>query len=90
MVDRELGRPHKLWWLGWDEGVTLLRDAEGNWSETRFPVDADVSAASFALRGGFRRIVPADLHAELVAAGYGDYFIELDEYTDTMLEEYED
>ena len=87
---RKLGRPAKLWWLGWNEGVTLVRDANGVWSEQRFPVDASLQAASFVLRGGYRQIVPASVHSELVAAGYGSYFVELDEYATTYLSEFED
>ena len=90
VVDRELGRPAKLWFLSWNEGVTLARDADGVWRELRFEVDADLSAYSFVLRGGYRRIIPSVYRDELVAAGYGAYIVELDEYTDTYLYEFED
>lgn len=90
-ITRKLGRPAKLWWLGWDTGVTLVRTQEGAWLEIeQFPVDADLSAYSFVLRGGYEQIVPEDYYTELVAAGYGSYFTDLDEYTNTMLTEYED
>lgn len=76
----KLGRPYALWFVGRREGVTLLRDASGNWSEVTYPVDADVQAATYALRGGRRQVVPEAYYQELVAAGYGEFFESFDEY----------
>lgn len=68
----------------------MVRDAAGNWSELTFPTDASLRDYVFVLRGGYRRIVPENYYQELVAAGYGSYFEDLDEYTNTMLYEYEE
>lgn len=89
-VQRSLGRPAKLWWVRWGEGVTVARDVSGNWVELRYPVDEDLRQYVFVLRGGYREIVPEGFYNELVAAGYGSYFEDLDEYTDTYLFEFED
>lgn len=88
--DRELGRPAKLWFVSWDVGITLGRDADGVWHRLEWGMDSDYAAYTFLLRGGYRKIVPEAYYDELVAAGYGNYFIDLDEYTQTMLPEYED
>lgn len=88
---RKAGRPYKLWWVGWDEGIDVVRDASGNWSELTYPVDSVLTTDYvFVLRGGYRKIVPENYYQELVALGYGQYFVDLDEYTNTMLYEYED
>ena len=90
-IDREVGRSHRLWWVSWNEGVTVARDASGSWSEFTFPLDADLSNNYvFVLRGGYQRIVPENYYQELVAAGYGSHFVDLDEYTNSMLHEYEE
>lgn len=86
----KLGRPYKLWFEGWDAGITLGRDADGVWHRLQWGMDDEYASYSFLLRGGYRRIVPEDLYQELVAAGYGQFFIDLDEYTNTVLYEYED
>lgn len=88
--DYSLGRPFKLWFAAWNVGITLGRDADGVWHELDYGVDSDYQAYTFLLRGGYQRIVPEEYYTELVAAGYGSYFVDLDEYTNTMRYEYED
>jgi len=90
VIDREAGRSHKLWWVGWNEGITLARSGDGTWQELTFPVDQDLSSYSFVLRGGYQQVVPENYYTELVAAGYGSHFTDLDEYTNTILSEYEE
>lgn len=91
VVDREAGREgHRLWWLGWNEGVTLARDADGTWHELRFPVDGDLAGYSLVLRGGYEQVVDEAFYDELVAAGYGSHCRTDDEYTDTFLQRVED
>jgi hypothetical protein len=88
---RKAGRDHRLWWVGWDEGIDVVRDAAGNWSELVYPVDEVLTNDYvFVLRGGYRKIVPENYYLELVALGYGEYFENLDEYDNTMLYEYEE
>ena len=90
-TDRAAGRDHRLWWVSWDEGVTVARTAAGDWVELTYPVDDTLlEDYVFVLRGGYRKIVPESYYTELVAAGYGSYFEDLDEYTNTMLYEYEE
>lgn len=88
--DFELGRYGTLWWLGWNNGISLARDGNGTWSQVQYGIDDEYSSYTFLLRGGYQRIVPEAYYQELVAAGYGGYFRDLDEYTNTMLYEYED
>ena len=85
-----LGRPAKLWFVDWNVGITLARDNSGVWHELQYGMDSDYQQYSFLLRGGYQTIVPEAYYQELVAAGYGAYFKDLDEYTNTMLTEYED
>lgn len=90
VVDRELGRPHKLWFTGWNEGVTLVRDADGVWSEVRYPVDSTLADYVRALRGGYRQDLSDTDYTELVAAGYAAYIEVDDEYQGIYLRTLED
>lgn len=88
--DLGLGRPAKLWFVDWNVGITLGRDDTGQWHELEWGVDSDYQQYTFLLRGGYQSIVPEAYYDELVAAGYGAFFKNLDEYTNTMLTEFED
>lgn len=72
--EREYGRSHPLWWIGNNEGITLVRSDAGVWSEVTYPVDSTLTAASSVLRGGYVEEVSDEYYTELVAAGYGAYF----------------
>lgn len=74
-TSREVGRDHPLWWLDRDEGVTLIRSDAGVWSEVQSAVDSTLQAASAVLRGGYVQDVSDAHYTELVAQGYGSYFI---------------
>lgn len=73
VVDRGLGRPSKLWWTSWNEGITLVRDADGNWSEVRNRRDDVLADFTRTLRGGYRQDLSDTDYTELVAAGYAAY-----------------
>ena len=87
-----LGRPAKLWWVDWNEGLTLARSAPGVWEQLSYPVDEDLSAYSYVIRGGYSQIVPENIYQELVAEGFNSpgCWVFLDEYTDTYLYTVED
>lgn len=71
--EREYGRSHRLWWIGNNEGITLVRSDAGVWSEVTYPVDSTLTAASAVLRGGYTATVSDAYAAELTSAGYGAY-----------------
>jgi hypothetical protein len=72
--DREVGRPHRLWWVGFNEGITVVRDADGVWSEVTSRTDDSLQNDwAYVLRGGYRAEVPSAYYQELVDAGYGSY-----------------
>jgi hypothetical protein len=87
-----LGRPAKLWWVSWPEGLTLARSAPGVWEQLSYPVDEDLNAYSYVIRGGRQQIVPEEIYLELVAEGFDDpeCWVFLDEYTETFLQTVEE
>lgn len=59
-----------------DQGVTLVRDDAGEWTEVRgVLMDSQLQAYTLVLRGGYTIDVSEDTYDELVAAGYGSYFV---------------
>jgi hypothetical protein len=87
-----LGRPAKLWWVKWPEAIGLGRTAPGVWEQLSYPVDEDLNAYSFVIRGGYQQIVPENIYEELVALGFNapGCWVFLDEYTETFLQTLED
>ncbi len=51
-------------------GVTVLRSASGEWTETTTPTSTEIDQASRAFLGGHIHLVTEEEAAELFAAGY--------------------
>lgn len=64
----------KMFYVSFNEGITVVRNDEGVWSELDpFEVDAVVQSYDTVLTGGHVTEVSDAHYAELVAAGYGSY-----------------
>jgi hypothetical protein len=87
---RYSGRPNKLWFFSIQEGITLVQREDGSWFETTFEIDEELQKFPLVLAGGYQQFISEETYQSLVAAGYGQYVITFDEYTQTYLYEFED
>ena len=90
VTKRYSGRPNKLWFFAINEGVTLIQGEDGSWFTSTYEVDEDLQNYPLVLRGGYQQFISEETYQSLVVAGYGQYVITFDEYTNTYLYEFED
>jgi len=87
---RYSGRPNKLWFFSIDEGVTLIQRENGEWFTTTYEIDEDLQNYPLVLRGGYQQFISEETYQSLVAAGYGQFVVTFDEYTQMYYYEFED
>jgi hypothetical protein len=87
---RYSGRPSKLWFFAIEEGVTLIQRDNGEWFTSTYEIDEDLQNYPLVLRGGYQQFISEEAYQSLVAAGYGQFVVTFDEYTQTYYYQFED
>ncbi len=72
----KLGRGEDLWFVSYPWAKTVVKK-NGTWSTIVSPQDSSLKDYDRVLRGGYENPITEAEAAELTAAGYGDYIVEL-------------
>jgi len=70
------GREYDLWFVSYPIGKTVIKNND-TWSTVVVPYDPNLATYQRVLRGGYDEPITDAEAAELTAAGYGDYIVEL-------------
>jgi len=72
----KLGRGADLWFVSYPWAKTVVKK-NGTWSTIVSPQDDTLATYDRVLRGGYENPITDEEAAELTAAGYGDYIVEV-------------
>jgi hypothetical protein len=72
----KLGRQYDLWFVAYNWGKTVVK-SNGTWSTIVSPQDSSLADYDKVLRGGYDNPITDAEAAELTAAGYGEYIVEV-------------
>lgn len=72
----KLGRGEDLWFVSYPWAKTVVKK-NGTWSTIVSPQDSSLEDYDRVLRGGYENPITEEEAAELTAAGYGEYIVEL-------------
>lgn len=72
----KLGRGEDLWFVSYPWGKTVVKQS-GTWSTIVSPQDSTLDSYQRVLRGGYDEPITDAEAAELTAAGYGEYIVEV-------------
>lgn len=72
----KLGRGEDLWFVSYGWGKTVVKK-NGTWSTIVSPQDDTLKDYDRVLRGGYENPITESEAAELTAAGYGEYIVEV-------------
>ena len=72
----KLGRGEDLWFVSYPWGKTVVKQG-GTWSTIVSPQDSSLASYQRVLRGGYDNPITDAEAAELTAAGYGEYIVEV-------------
>lgn len=72
----KLGRDKDLWYVSYPWGKTVVKH-NGAWKTVVSPQDSFLQECTDVFRGGYDTPVTDAQAAELTAAGYGEYIVEL-------------
>jgi hypothetical protein len=72
----KLGLANDLWFVSYPWGKTVVKD-NGTWKTIVSPQDSTLASYQKVLRGGYDNPITDAEAAELTAAGYGDYIVEV-------------
>lgn len=72
----KLGRGNDLWFVSYPWAKTVVKK-NGTWSTIVSPQDSSLAAYDRVLRGGYENPITDEEAAELTAAGYGEYIVEV-------------
>jgi len=73
----KLGRGEHLWFVSYPWGKTVVKSTSGVWSTIVSPQDSTLKDYARVLRGCYDNPITDAEAAELTAAGYGDYIVEV-------------
>lgn len=71
----KIGLPHDLYFVGYPVAKTVVK-YNGVWRTVVTPNEDFLKQCTEVLRGGYDHEITAQLAAELIEAGYGDYVVE--------------
>lgn len=60
-------------WVKVNRGMSVLKDAQGNYQLLTYPTTDDIAAATAVYLGGHEYVIDSTEAAALTAAGYGSY-----------------
>jgi hypothetical protein len=72
----KLGMANDLWFVSYPWGKTVVKK-NGTWSTIVSPQDSYLQGCDKVLRGGYDNPITDAEAAELTAAGYGEYIVEV-------------
>ena len=72
----KLGLQYDLWFVSYPWGKTVVKK-NGTWSTIVSPQDSSLADYDKVLRGGYDNPITDSEAAELTAAGYGEYIVEV-------------
>lgn len=72
----KLGRGNDLWFVSYPWAKTVVKK-NGTWSTIVSPQDSSLATYDRVLRGGYENPITDEEAAELTAAGYGEYIVEV-------------
>ena len=73
----KLGMQNDLWFVSYPWGKTVVKSTSGAWSTIVSPQDSTLKDYARVLRGGYDNPITEAEAAELTAAGYGEYIVEV-------------